>query len=113
MLGQRLLVVCNLKPAKLAGFKSAGMVVCASSEDGKTVEFVEPHADSLPGDRILCEGMDGPAASPNQMQKKKVFQKVADDLRVGADRVATWRGEALVTSSGPCTVRTLTSARLS
>ena len=34
------LVVCNLKAAKLAGFSSNGMVLCASSEDKETVAFV-------------------------------------------------------------------------
>merc|ERR1740115_673110 len=32
MEGQRVLVVCNLKAAKLAGFSSNGMVLCAASE---------------------------------------------------------------------------------
>jgi aminoacyl tRNA synthase complex-interacting multifunctional protein 1 len=31
MLGQRLLVVCNLKPKNLVGFKSHGMVLCAAA----------------------------------------------------------------------------------
>jgi len=26
-------VVCNLKPAKMAGFESAGMVLCAANDD--------------------------------------------------------------------------------
>ena len=42
MAGRRVLVVCNLKAAKLAGFASAGMVLCASTEDRSTVAFVEP-----------------------------------------------------------------------
>jgi tRNA-binding EMAP/Myf-like protein len=52
MLGKRLIVVCNLKPRNLVGFKSHGMVLCASQEkgDGQTlVEFVDP-----PADRCVC-----------------------------------------------------------
>merc|ERR1719353_2789621 len=37
--GRSVIVVCNLKAAKLAGFASNGMVLCASSEDKSTVKF--------------------------------------------------------------------------
>ena len=42
LVDRKVLVVCNLKPAKLGGFASNGMVLCASSEDRETVVFVEP-----------------------------------------------------------------------
>src|SRR3546814_465462 len=32
MQNRRIIVVCNLKPRKLAGFKSCGMVLCATNE---------------------------------------------------------------------------------
>jgi len=38
--GKQVIVVRNLKAAKLAGFKSEGMVLCASSEAG--CEILEP-----------------------------------------------------------------------
>ena len=47
MEGRRLLVVTNLKTAKMAGFTSAGMVLCAKS--GDSVAFVEPPADAKVG----------------------------------------------------------------
>ena len=31
--GRKVLVVCNLKPAKMAGFESAGMVLCAANAE--------------------------------------------------------------------------------
>jgi methionine--tRNA ligase beta chain len=37
MLHTRCVVVCNLRPAKLAGFMSSGMVLCAKSADGSQV----------------------------------------------------------------------------
>lgn len=49
MEGRNVIVVCNLKEAKLAGFPSNGMVLCASSEDRSTVAFVEPPAEAAPG----------------------------------------------------------------
>ena len=77
MEGRAVLVVCNLKEAKLAGFKSNGMVLCASSEDKSTVAFVEPPADSKPGERVVCEGMMVEPASPNQVKKKKLMEGAA------------------------------------
>lgn len=35
MQGRLVLVVCNLRPAKLAGFMSNGMVLAAKGSDGK------------------------------------------------------------------------------
>merc|ERR1719310_140070 len=53
---RKVLVVCNLKPAKLAGFSSNGMVLCASSENKESVAFIEPPEGAMPGARVLMEG---------------------------------------------------------
>jgi len=55
--GRSVIVVCNLKEAKLAGFKSNGMVLCASNEDKSDVKFVDPPADSQPGEHSVRERM--------------------------------------------------------
>eukprot|EP00325_Prymnesiales_sp_UTEX-LB-985_P002235 CAMPEP_0174704800 /NCGR_PEP_ID=MMETSP1094-20130205/8251_1 /TAXON_ID=156173 /ORGANISM="Chrysochromulina brevifilum, Strain UTEX LB 985" /LENGTH=275 /DNA_ID=CAMNT_0015902887 /DNA_START=66 /DNA_END=894 /DNA_ORIENTATION=- len=102
MTGRKVLVVCNLKAAKLAGFASNGMVLCASSADRSTVAFVEPPEGSEPGERVLCEGAQLLApASPNAVKKKKLMEKTANDLRA-VDTVATYRGVPLVTAAGKC-----------
>jgi tRNA-binding EMAP/Myf-like protein len=52
MQDRKIIVVANLLPRKLVGFKSNGMVLCASStgEDGKErVEFIDPPLSSVPG----------------------------------------------------------------
>ena len=101
-----MLVVCNLKPAKLAGFASNGMVFCATSEDGTTVEFVEPPADAAPGERVTCEGMVAEPASANKVKKKKLLEAAATELRA-VGNVATYRGTPLVTAAGKCTSPTV------
>jgi len=99
---RNVLVVCNLKPAKLAGFSSQGMVLCASSEDGETVAFVEPPEGSAVGERVLEEGAEAvEPASPNKVQKKKIMRDAADALRA-VGTVATFAGTPLVTSAGAC-----------
>jgi aminoacyl tRNA synthase complex-interacting multifunctional protein 1 len=35
-------VITNLKPRNLGGWKSAGMVLCAQTADGASVEFLSP-----------------------------------------------------------------------
>lgn len=47
LIGKKIIVVANLKPAQLMGVESNGMLLAASSEDGSTLAIVEPH-DSIP-----------------------------------------------------------------
>ncbi|KAG8462312.1 hypothetical protein KFE25_012132 [Diacronema lutheri] len=119
------LVVCNLKPAKLAGFESNGMVFCASSADKGKVEFVDPPEGAQPGARVLAlaEAAAPPAdvepASSNQMKKKKLLEKMSAGLRTDAGRVATYLGEPLVVrldedgTTGQCTAPTVAGGSIS
>lgn len=118
------LVVCNLKPAKLAGFESSGMVFCASSADKGVVEFIDPPAGAAPGDRVLTLaeaaglGAGGPPAdvepaTSNQMKKKKILEAMSDGLATSADREATYLGEPLVVAGGRCTAPTVAGGRIS
>lgn len=59
LVGQRVLVLANLKSRKLVGFPSHGMVMCASNEDGSKVEFVVPPEGAEIGERVMVEGFDG------------------------------------------------------
>jgi len=105
--GRSVIVVCNLKEAKLAGFSSNGMVLCASSTDKGVVAFVEPPEGSAPGERVLCKDSTAiPPASPNRVKKKKLMEAAAEELRA-VDGVATYRGVPLCTEAGPCTSPTV------
>lgn len=67
------LIVANLKPRKLAGFVSRGMVLCAVQDDN-TVALVSPPSDAQPGDRVRIQGLpDSPPASETQCDKAKLF----------------------------------------
>lgn len=118
MQDRKLIVVANLKPRSLVGFKSNGMVLCASktSADGTTtVEFVDPPASSQPGDRIIVEGI--PLTEPLsafKCDKMKAFEVVAADLKVDENGFATWRGHRLVSlaSGEVATVPTVRDAPL-
>ena len=49
--------MCNLKPAKMRGVLSQGMIMCASSPD--KVEILEPPEGVVKGDRVFVEGYTG------------------------------------------------------
>lgn len=51
MVGKQVMVLANLKPAKLAGVVSEGMLLCAEDKDGKLV-LVKPEEDVTPGAEI-------------------------------------------------------------
>mmetsp|Transcript_13394 Transcript_13394/g.27710 ORF Transcript_13394/g.27710 Transcript_13394/m.27710 type:complete len:239 (-) Transcript_13394:48-764(-) len=104
MMGQRLLVVANLKAKNLVKFKSHGMVLCAArtNEDGsETVEFVEPPEGSNPGDVVSYEGLPKPIPlAPSQVEKKKVFRNCLEGLKTDAEGIATWKGHKFVVGEG-------------
>eukprot|EP00816_Leptocylindrus_hargravesii_P010021 CAMPEP_0196811456 /NCGR_PEP_ID=MMETSP1362-20130617/17693_1 /TAXON_ID=163516 /ORGANISM="Leptocylindrus danicus, Strain CCMP1856" /LENGTH=237 /DNA_ID=CAMNT_0042186753 /DNA_START=15 /DNA_END=728 /DNA_ORIENTATION=+ len=111
MLGQRLLVVANLKAKNLVGFKSFGMVLCAagSNEDGSDkVEFIEPPEGAQLGEVVTFEGLPPPVPlSGSQVEKKKVFQKAMEGMKTNDECLAAWNGHVFMTSAGPCKSKTV------
>ena len=68
-------VLCNLKPAKLKGVESKGMVLCASvaKEDGtKCVEPLIAPEGAVPGDRVHVEGYED-GVSINEFRKASIM----------------------------------------
>ena len=63
LVGQRVLVLANLKSRKLLGFPSHGMVMCAANADGSKVEFIVPPEGADVGERVMVEGFDGEPVS--------------------------------------------------
>lgn len=89
----RLLVVfCNLKPAKMRGILSEGMVLCASTPE--KVELIDVPPNSQPGDFVHCEGYDRkPDAQLNP--KKKIWESIAPDLLTSDDLLVCYKGKPL------------------
>ncbi len=101
MTGRMVVVLCNLKPAKLKGVESRGMVLCSSSaEDG--VEPLSAPEGSEPGDRVFVEGYEDGAPDEQLNPKRKVWEKLSADLRTAPGTgEAQWDGNALATKRGP------------
>eukprot|EP00520_Triparma_pacifica_P010506 CAMPEP_0118642276 /NCGR_PEP_ID=MMETSP0785-20121206/5751_1 /TAXON_ID=91992 /ORGANISM="Bolidomonas pacifica, Strain CCMP 1866" /LENGTH=223 /DNA_ID=CAMNT_0006533821 /DNA_START=109 /DNA_END=777 /DNA_ORIENTATION=+ len=96
MLGHRLLVVANLKAKNLKGFKSHGMVLCASKDD--KVQFIEPPEGAPLGEVVQFEGL--PPTHPNsaaQVEKKKIFMEAAKGMVTNDAFEGTFEGHRFMT----------------
>ena len=105
MLDGKIVVFANLKPKKLGGVPSEGMVLCASNEEHTVVELIRPPADAKIGDRI---GFEDSKLIPHFSQdacavlnpKRKVEGKVLQHLKTNGDKELIYNGQKLVTSDG-------------
>lgn len=101
--GRMVLVVANLKPKKLAGFPSNGMVLCASNADHTDVKFVEVPAGAKPGERVVFGDMPmDPPAEPGPCDKKKFFAKCQPHFNSKGGQ-AMYKGHPFKLPSGVCT----------
>lgn len=109
MQGRMVTVLCNLKPAKMRGVDSAAMVLAAGTEQ---VELVTPPEGAKVGERLTIEGMSEP--TPDEQLKSKaqlkVWDRVVEKLSTDGACIAKYDGKALLTSAGPCFVKSLTGA---
>ncbi|XP_065647843.1 aminoacyl tRNA synthase complex-interacting multifunctional protein 1 isoform X2 [Hydra vulgaris] len=81
--------VCNLKPAKMRGILSEGMIMCASTPE--KVEIIEVPASATIGDIVTCEGYSGDA-DVQLNPKKKIWEQVQPDFRVDENGVPGYKG---------------------
>jgi methionine--tRNA ligase beta chain len=102
MQNRHVLVLCNLKARNLVGFPSHGMVMCASNADHTSVEFAVPPEGAKIGERVVFEGFEGEPEAENKVAKKKIFEKLAPDLKTDGDGVVVWMGAKGGTSAGAC-----------
>lgn len=102
MQSRDVLVLCNLKARNLGGFPSHGMVLCASNADHTAVEFAVPPEGAKIGERVTFEGYDGAPEPENKVAKKKIFDKLAPDLKTNGNGDVVWKGVKGVTSAGGC-----------
>jgi methionine--tRNA ligase beta chain len=120
LLNLKLCVVANLKPAKLRGIESFGMVLCAvvfgDEVDGKRAklqcELLAPPAGAEIGARVELEdesyadGALAPAVNMNSKKKSNLWSTAAADL-AAVDGVATFKGRALVVGGEKVTAPTI------
>jgi methionine--tRNA ligase beta chain len=116
--GRKVVVLCNLKPSKMRGILSSGMLLAASVSSGEgddakeIVELVNPPADAPNGEIIRVTGFEAPDFDEQLKSKTQqaVWTRVAEKLRTNSKREATFDSSELTTSCGPCTVPSLEGA---
>lgn len=62
---------------------------------------MDPPTDSKPGDRVLVEGYENGDHDIVLNPKKKIWEKLQEDLRVSSNGRAEWQGNPLFTNLGP------------
>ncbi|KAM6147909.1 aminoacyl tRNA synthase complex-interacting multifunctional protein 1 [Erethizon dorsatum] len=105
MQNRMVILLCNLKPAKMRGVLSQAMVMCASSPE--KVEILAPPDGSVPGDRVTFDAFPGePDKELNP--KKKIWEQIQPDLYTRDDCVATYKGDPFaVKGKGVCRAQTM------
>lgn len=108
MQNRMVILLCNLKPAKMRGILSQAMVMCASSPE--KVEILAPPTGSVPGDRITFDAFPGePDKELNP--KKKIWEQIQPDLYTNDECVATYKGAPFeVKGKGVCRAQTMTNS---
>ncbi|KAL5578627.1 hypothetical protein UlMin_011069 [Ulmus minor] len=90
---RKVLVLANLKPRNMRGVKSSGMLMAASNASHDNVELLSPPEGSIPGERIWFghehdNQNQPPPATPNQIQKKKIWELVKPHLKTDESCIA-------------------------
>uniref|UniRef100_A0A5B7BYY0 Putative aminoacyl tRNA synthase complex-interacting multifunctional protein 1 n=1 Tax=Davidia involucrata TaxID=16924 RepID=A0A5B7BYY0_DAVIN len=115
---KKVIVLSNLKPRNMRGIKSYGMLMAASDASHENVELLVPPEDSLLGERVWFGSADEKedlpdAATPNQIQKKKIWELVQPHLKTDASCVAALGTHFMRTSAGVVICRSLKNANIS
>lgn len=93
MQNRLVVVMCNLKPAKMRGIESQAMVMCASSPD--KIELMQVDPEAVPGTPVYCTKYPyRPDSVLNP--KKKIWETVAPDLKVSSDGLAVFKDDQLL-----------------
>ncbi|KAJ7982703.1 tyrosine--tRNA ligase, cytoplasmic [Quillaja saponaria] len=102
----------------MRGIKSCGMLMAASDPTHVNVELLVPPEGAVPGERIWFGSEDEKenqpvAATPNQIQKKKIWESVQPYLKTDASCIAMLGEHVMHTSAGPVMCRSLKNASIS
>ncbi|XP_060061783.1 tyrosine--tRNA ligase, cytoplasmic isoform X2 [Erinaceus europaeus] len=114
-LQDRLVVVlCNLKPQKMRGVESQGMLLCASIEGmNRKVEPLDPPVGSAPGERVFVKGYEKGQPDEELKPKKKVFEKLQADFKVSEECIAQWKQTDFMTKLGHISCKSLKGGNIS
>lgn len=110
LIGKNVVVLCNLKPSKLRGHLSEGMLMCAKS--GETMELLEPPANAGPGDLVYCESYDRVPVEGGR-DKKRLYDPLAPDMNTNDQLIACYKESYLyIPEKGNIVTKSLKNANI-
>ncbi|GLC48701.1 hypothetical protein PLESTB_000127300 [Pleodorina starrii] len=114
LVGRRVVLLCNLKPAAMRGVQSQAMVLAATSTDGAKLELLQPPEGAPLGERVTWPGFGADGRAPDEVlnPKKKIFESVQPDFTTDSQCVATYKGAPFTTSAGPVKVASIVGASI-
>jgi len=116
LVGKKVVVAANLKPAKMRGTMSEGMILAASTGEGEdeAVELVLAPEAAEVGQRLRLEGEDAAEFLPDEVLKsagqQKVWKRVVEELNTNAEGELCFGGVKVVAAEGACSSPTLVKA---
>lgn len=111
LLGKNVVVLCNLKPSKLRGHLSEGMLMCAKIDD--KMELLVPPSNARPGDLVYCENYERVPVQGGR-DKKRLYDPLAADLLTNDQQIACYKGSYLyVPEKGNIVSQSLKNAPIS
>ncbi len=93
MLGKKIIVVSNLKPAKLRGVMSNGMLLAAEDDEGNVV-LLDP-GDANPGTEVFVEGI---SREPVKILEFDDFKSVS--MKIGDNKEVVYNDMVLMSKAG-------------
>lgn len=110
LLGKSVVVLCNLKPSKLRGHLSEGMIMCAKKDE--TMEILQPPANARPGDLVYCESYDRTPVEGGR-DKKRLYDPLAPDMNTNDQLIACYKESYLyVPEKGNIVTKSLKNANI-
>ncbi|KAG0241571.1 hypothetical protein BGW41_005731 [Actinomortierella wolfii] len=116
--GRAVIVVRNMKPSKLRGVMSQGMLLCGMEKDSDgqvtKVELLEPAEGSQPGDKVTFEGFTDESTLPVPVltPKRRWFEKTQIHFTV-QDGIAFYKGSPFKTVRGLVRCRSINKGEIS
>ncbi|KAG0239045.1 hypothetical protein B0O80DRAFT_497496 [Mortierella sp. GBAus27b] len=116
--GRAVIVVGNMKPSKLRGVVSEGMLLCAMEQDADgqvtKVGLLEPAEGSRPGDKVTFEGFtdEDTVPAPVLTPKRKWFEKTQVHFSV-KDGVAYYKESPFRTAKGLVRCKSISTGQIS
>jgi len=93
MKNRNIVIVANLKPAKLRGITSNGMLLAATDDSG-VVSLLNP-GDANPGSEVIVEGIQ---KNPEKVLEFEDFKKIK--MEIDGDQKAVYNGQKLKSEKG-------------